>query len=66
MRVTCADPEAGTGGLDPPEKSHKYRVFRNTGPDPLPSQSSMLGHHHYASKTPFKWGFAGRPMMAHF
>ena len=24
---TCADPEGGTGGLDPPEKSQKYRVF---------------------------------------
>ena len=24
----------------------------------------MLGHHQHASKTPFKWRFAGGPMMA--
>ena len=40
----------------------------NTGPDPLkitklPSQHSMLGHHRHASETPFKWRFAGGPMM---
>ena len=23
----CADPDVGTGGPDPPEKSQKYRVF---------------------------------------
>ena len=26
----------------------------------------MLGHHRPASETPFKWCFAGGPMMAHF
>ena len=31
----------------------------------LPSQHSMLGHHRPASETPFKWRFAGRPMMAY-
>ena len=32
----CADPEGGTGGPDPPpEKSQKYRVYGNTGPNPL-------------------------------
>ena len=41
----------------------------NTGPDPLkitklPSQHSMLGHHRYASVTPFKWRFVGGLMMA--
>ena len=36
MRVACPDPEGGTGGQDPPEKSQKYRVFvSNTGTDPL-------------------------------
>ena len=30
----------------------------------LPSQHSMLGHHRYASETPFKWRFAGGPMIA--
>ena len=26
MSISCADPERGTGGPDPPEKSQKYRV----------------------------------------
>ena len=30
----------------------------------LPSQHLMLGHHRHASETPFKWRFAGGPMMA--
>ena len=30
----------------------------------LPSQHSMLGHHRYDSETPFKWRFAGGPMLA--
>ena len=39
-----------------------------TGPGPmeitkLPSQHSMLGHQRHASETPFKWRFAGGPMM---
>ena len=25
--ISCADPEVGGGGLDPPEKSQKYKVF---------------------------------------
>ena len=62
----------GTGGPDPPpppEKSQKYRVFSNTGLDPLKitklsSQHSMFGHHRHANKTPFKWRLAGGPMMA--
>ena len=29
----------------------------------LPKQHSMLDHHRPASKTPFKWRFAGRPLM---
>ena len=71
---TWADPEGGgTGGLGsppPPLKNHKNIGFlSNTGPDPLeitklPSQHSMLGHHLHASKTPFKWQFAGGPMTA--
>ena len=40
------------------EKSQKYRVFSNTGPDSLkitalPSQHSMLGHQRPAIETPF-------------
>ena len=65
----------GTGGPDPPPlKNHKNKGFlSNTGPDPLkieklPSQHSMLGHHRPApiSETPFKWRFAGGPMIARF
>ena len=71
---TCADPEEGTGGPDPPpppEKLQNIGSLRITGPDPLkitnlPSQHSMLGHHRHASETPFKWRFAGRPMMTRF
>ena len=41
----------------------------NTGSDrfkitKLPSQHSMLSHHRPASETPFKWRFAGEPLMA--
>ena len=70
---TCADPEGGgTGGPDPPPplKNHKnIGSLSNTGPDPLkitnlPSQHSMLGHHRHASKTPLKWRFVGRWLMA--
>ena len=32
----------------------------------LPSQRSTVGHHQPASETPFKWPFAGGPMMVHF
>ena len=66
-----ADPEGGgAGGPDPPLETYKNIGFlSNTGPDSLkitklPSQHSMLGHHRPASKTPFKWRFAGRPLMA--
>ena len=64
----------------PPEKKHKNIVFlSNSDPDPLkitkalPSQHSMfghhrhaseLGHHRHASEKPFKWRFAGGPMIA--
>ena len=48
----------GTGGLDPtPEKSQNIGFLINTAPDPLKSQSSMLGHHQHASELPmaFRW-----------
>ena len=76
--VPCADQEGGGGAGDPdppPEKSQKnIEILSNTGPDPLnfskfsklPSQHSTLGHHRHPSETPFKWRFAGGPMMAHF
>ena len=65
------DPEGETGGPDPlhPEKSQKYSFFSNTGLNPLkitklPKQHSMLGHYQHTSETPFKWRFAGGPIMA--
>ena len=57
-------------GSRPPLKSHKNIGFlSNTGPDPLkitklPSQHSMWGHYRHANKRPFKWRFAGGPMIA--
>ena len=59
----------GTGGPDPPEKSQKFRIFSNTGPDPLKNHKTTMpefnvGHHRHTSEAPFKWGFTGGPMMA--
>ena len=66
---TSTDPEGGTGGLDPPEYHKSIGFLSNTDPDPLkitklPSQHSILGHQRPTSKTPFKWRFAGGPLMA--
>ena len=63
MTSSCADRE-GEWGPGPPEKSQKYRVPSNIGPDPLKiTKHSMFGHHRHVSETPFKWRFAGGPMM---
>ena len=70
MKCICGSRGGGgTGGLDHPRKSQKYRSFSNTGPDPLkivklPSQLSIFGHNRLASKTPFQWRFIGGPKMA--
>ena len=68
IKGICKRVSKGGGGRgpDPPGTSQKYS---NTGPDPpknhkVRSQHSMLGHHRHASETPFKWRFAGVPMMA--
>ena len=53
----------------PPLKNHKNIGFlSNIGPDPLkitklPSQHTTVGHYQPARETPFKWRFAGEPMM---
>ena len=57
------------GSGTPLENYKNIGFLSNTGPVPLkitnlPSQYSMLGHHQPASETPFKWRFAGRPLMA--
>ena len=60
----------GDRGSGPPWKITKnIGILSNTGPDPLkitklPIHHSMLGHHWPASETPFKWRFAGGPLMA--
>ena len=59
----CVDPGGGGGTGGP-----GLGFLSNSGPDPikvtkLPSQHSMLSHHWHASETPFKWRFAGGPMM---
>ena len=68
----CADPEggSGSGGPDPLLKNKNnigcLSKYWPGSPNitKLPSQHSILGHHRYASETPFKWRFAGGPMMA--
>ena len=63
--------DRGSGSPPPPLKNYKNIGFlSHTGQDSLkmtklPSQHSMSGHHQNASKTPFKWHFADRLMMAH-
>ena len=65
-------PRGGTGGPYHPENLKNIGVFfNNIGADlleiiMLPSQPSMLGHYRPTSETPFKWRFAGGPMMACF
>ena len=71
IESSCADPEEGQGVRTPTEKSQNIGFLSNTGPDPLKitelqSQLSMLGHNQYASETPFKWRFAGVPMMTRY
>ena len=65
--------QRGAGGPDPPppEKSHNIGFPSNIDPDSLeitklPSQHSMVGHYRHASEPPFKWRFAGGPLMAQF
>ena len=59
----------GAWGPDPLENYKKNIGFlSNTGPHllkitKLPSQHSMLGHNRPTSETPFKWCFAGGPLM---
>ena len=69
--LTCMGRSRG-GERGTPLKDHeKIGVLSNTVPDPLKiakllGQNSMLGHHQDASETPYKWRFAGGPMIARF
>ena len=62
--------QRGGQGVRTPLENYKNTGFLSkTGPDPLkttklPIQHLMLGHHRPASETPFKWRFAGGPLMA--
>ena len=64
-----ADPGGGGAGVRTPLEYYQNIGFQsNTGPDPLKItkltiQHSMLGHHRPASETPFKWRFAGGPLV---
>ena len=51
----------GTGGPDPPGKSQKYRVFSNTGPDPLENHKATRPAFHDG---PSSGRSASGPIMA--
>ena len=59
----------GQGVRTPPLQNFKnIRFLSNIGLNPLKIttlqiQHSMLGHHRHTSETPFKWRFAGWPLM---
>ena len=62
--ISCADPESfvsGGGGLR--SKVLTY-VTEEEGVITYTQLSINGGHHPPTSKTPFKWWFAGGPMMA--
>ena len=59
--------EEGQGVRTTLENHKNIGFLSNTGPGPLKNhkiQNSMLGHHRFASETPFKLRFAGGPMIA--
>ena len=64
--------QRGTGVRTPTpqKKSQKLRIFLAKlvqipwKIQKVQSQNSMLGHHWHASEMPFKWRFAGVPIMA--
>ena len=68
-RLTMGGSRGGQG-VRTPLKNHKNIGFLNNicsdtlKITKLQSQHSMLGHHQPASEAPFKWCFAGGPMMA--
>ena len=61
----CVDPE-GDRGSGPPLNNHKIQGFFAilVWITKLTSQHLVLGHHRPASEMPFKWRFAGGPLMA--
>ena len=67
----CGSRGGDRGFGPPPLKNHKNIGFlSNTGPDPPKNHKATkpafnFKHYRHASKTPFKWRFAGGSMMAH-
>ena len=66
----CMRGSRGGRGSGPPWKIKTNIGFlSNTCPNPLKkhqaiNQAFKLGHHRHAGETPYKWRFAGEPMMA--
>ena len=65
--------QMGAGGPDspPPLKNHKKGFFSNTGPSLIKNHKATkpafsVGPSSPPSEPPFKWRFAGGPMMARF
>ena len=65
------DMHESRGGRGPTilENHKAFGILSNTGPDPrtntnVPIQHPMFGHYRPPFKTPFKWHFAGGPIMA--
>ena len=68
-RISCADPEGGTG-VRTPQKNHKNIGFLFLSGTPENHKATKpafnVGPSWHASEMPFKWRFAGGPMMARF
>ena len=66
-----ADPEGGQGVLTPLKNHKNIGFLSNTGSDPLKNHKATKPTFNVGqssapvSETPFKWRFAGGPMMAH-
>ena len=70
--LPCGDPECGTGGPDPPEKSHRnIGVSSNTGLDPLKNPSyqasiqcwAIIGTPAKRHLMAFRWRADDGPLM---
>ena len=68
-RIQMGGGGAGVQTFPPSLENYKNIGFlSNTSPDPLKNHKASnpafnVGHHQPASETPFKWRFAGGPLM---
>ena len=67
----CADPEGGQGFQTPPlpEKSQNIGFLSNTGRDHMKNHKATkpafnVGSSSAHQENPFKWSFAGEPMLS--